>query len=506
MEPEHSPEGFSAARRRVHRKKSTNPAILLLGAIVPGAVIGLIVVMVIGSGGGDDPTDDPQTDNSGGTRVIGAGGSSSGGTSAAGGSAVAGQEVAPDVVSRRRRLDEALAAVRSTVERGGGVTPQFTTLLDKAADVRKKVDGAWNERRYKDASRHFEEYDKAIQAVNALIDERVKADRVRQEVRIAAMRADQAGAKIHVKKAWDQAEALRITANSSFDKDQYQQAVSTFEKARPIFQQAEESAKTAKQAQQAKTDFEEQYIRNYPRSRFEAEAGDTWKQVVRLLEDADSDYNNERYNEALAQYQQAIDMIPELELAVRQLRGGKYYAFAAGYTAADALLSRASGEDFTKEQRDILIKSFRNAKLDGVFLRGIPEAEDTPYQDLSEALAIEARSRLDSTIGVPIGASFGAGFQFRIVERLLRGFGPTLTAADKAEIAKSLRALDSEAREAGWKEEIFDFTRELGEKLKGGKEVPDYQSTKDSREYFAEMMTKLSSYDSAIQIMGASNE
>jgi len=409
-----------------------------------------------------------------------------------------GQTATEAQIERMRALNRDFDQVKNTP-----TTPRFDTLLGAALKKKEQVSALWDAGKFDAAEAEFEALDDAIQAIRDFQADYNAAITARDRANQANAQAEKLGMPTYAPEQWGQALTSTRRANTLYAEEKYAAAKAAFDEAAGAFESAAAEIKDADAVQALRDAVLKEMTQNYPREQLEADGGAAWKELSSLLVSADAAIDAANHEDARKLLQQARQVIPRVEDAVKRVVGVNYYAFAAGYLGTHLLLEHAAGEPFDATRRQTLAQAYENLMLHPAFMEAIPAGADVPYERLAEVLVNDARKQIDAVHGPTVAASYNIGFQFRILERLLQGEGGLLTRADKTEIERSLQIVERDAKTAGYSSKIFKFCEQLRFNMTAD---DDYEAVKLARETLREMLARLSEYESALTVVTGSGQ
>lgn len=428
-------DAASTRRKRARRANPNGAVIAMLGVTLVIMIIG--VVVVIGRGGGEtDPTDGPRTPGSGSA-------SNPDGPARPQITAAAVDGARGDFTARFEELDRA----------------QIPEPLRSRYDlIQKQLDDAEQARAAERFQEAFDRYVLAGKSLTELIELRDKylaeaeqreaAQRAQAAMVKAKLAAEAADAQRYAGPDWTRGTDREALAGQQLAAAEFDAARDNFADAAQAYEDAGLLAERGIAADQAREKLIALMKTSAPRPLLEEHAGDELKQVMDLQQQAVDQMNQREYAQAGRLYDQATETLARCNELVEQARGRKYYAYLAGYAAADALLTLAAGEPLPNNVAANLGQVMAPLNLPDPIKNNLPRTDASDYAAAANVLINQLREHLSATYGQEVQLSYAIGVKARIIEKALSF--DQLTADQRSTVGTGVRELQDLALQAQW--------------------------------------------------------
>ena len=224
--------------------------------------------------------------------------------------------------------------------------------------------------------------------------------------------------------------------------------------------------------------------------------GEAYPQMQALRARAQQHLEVYEYYEALDAFETAQLRLTQAERGVKRAYGVKYYAFAAGYAATDALIAIAAGDGLSNEKRGLVREAFGDLSLTNDPVDAVPAGPTPDYAASAQALVTQARQAIADELGPEAQLSYSIGFQFRIVQQTLDN--PRLNAAQSRRIERAIRTIQSQANEAGYSGQFQNLVDTFRQVLHAADEG---ERLERARAEWRDLLILLRTYDQAMPIV-----
>ena len=181
---------------------------------------------------------------------------------------------------------------------------------------------------------------------------------------------------------------------------------------------------------------------------------------------------------------------------MKRAYGVKFYAFAAGYAATDALIAVAAGDGLSDAKRELLGEAFVDLSLQAGSMASIPEGASPYYAACAQVLVGRAREVIAAELGLEAQLSYSIGFQFRIVQQTLEN--PRLSGDHTTRIGRTLRLIQEQAGQAGYSRELAAMLDTFKTTLRN---TDSPEGLERSRSAWRDILIALRTYDRAMPIV-----
>lgn len=396
-------------------------------------------------------------------------------------------------LERKKALEQKWQRVQ-----GYDPTTRMKPLLERVASEMRQVASTWDKKDYDRAEKHMIAAEAAMEEAEQLRDKRISALELRTQTKVSAGEAEKVGAPNMAEELWEEGGQLAAQAQRHFDQDDFEQAVETWLASSRTYDEAKQQTLLRRAAEKAKADYAERLTKRFTLDQINAMGGPAWQQAAQLASAADQALIVKKYADAKDNFDQAKELVGDIEINVRRITGVHYWAINAGYTVGDILLRRAAGDPFDAEDRAALSNFVENLMLEPSVLAALPAGEEPPIGDLANVLRVQLRDALKATRGEAVAFSFDAGVQMRVIERLLREDREAMSTADKNALNNSLAFIRGHAEAANFP---AAFHESLDEFVKLLAYRPEFAAIQKAREHWRRLIIKLRDQDDAMEFV-----
>lgn len=427
-------EGASPYRKRA-RAGNANGAVI--GMLVVSLVVMMIgVVVIVGNQGGNTDADND-------ARSVGDTPGQDGSPSPPRITAETVTATRTDVMARFEPLDP------------GEIPAPLRGRYDQIVQMVEQADEADQAKRYTLANQAFLDADQALAELVELRDKYIADAELREEAQVArtAMvqartQAESSDAQKYAGPDWSRGVDLEALATQQMETAAFESARENFINAALAYEDAGLLAQRGVAAEQAREQLFALMRESAPKNWLEEHAGDELSRVMEIQEQAVAKMKQRAFAEAALLYDQATDLLSRCNELVDQARSRKYYAYLAGYAAADALITLASGDPLANNAAANLDQAMDALALPPEIKSALPRSDAADYDAASQTLISSMRDHLTSSFGAEVQLSYAIGIKARIIEKTLSF--DRFTADHRSAVGTGVRELEDFAVEARW--------------------------------------------------------
>ncbi|XAM00586.1 hypothetical protein OT109_04180 [Phycisphaeraceae bacterium D3-23] len=333
----------------------------------------------------------------------------------------------------------------------------------------------------------------------AQMDEREQAVAMRSEAEKARQAAMADDAMRWAPPDWalaEEAYAAGQAALSGGEVEQLVEAQREFRRAVSDYQYARSQASRGFLAVQAGETLEQTIAQTFSTQELETFGGEAYAEMLQLQQRGREYLESFSYFDAQDAFEIAMLRLDQAERGVKRAHGVKFYAFAAGYSATDALIAVAAGDGLRDEKRELLREAFIDLTLSADLVGALPDGDSPDYSACARVLVTQARDAITQELGLEAQLSYHIGFQFRIVQQTLDN--PRLSAAQSRRISQSLSRITELAGQAGYSRELASRIDTFKQTLRGAE---DGNALENARTGWRDLIVLLRNYDRAMPIV-----
>lgn len=403
----------------------------------------------------------------------------------------------PEVATpRQKNIHEELANIWDTL-RDTPRTGRFGPAMDDADKAYTHARALWESGKYYDFQDYYPQVSAALGTVEKMRLAKQQALDTQEKTDAAKKAAEDLDAESLTKTLWDKAQALNASARQKFDAEDFDAAVADWLTALQTYKDAEVDAQTALDAEDTRKNFVRKSTGTFKQDELDAHGGESWTRANALIASGDAAYKAVQYAKALADFKQAVALVPEFEHAVQRVYGRNVWSLRTGYLATDALLIKASGSALEPESRKTLIGALADLGMDQTIGAALP-ADAAPYPQWSTLLLTQAPQKLDAAYGEDSVRCYTVGVHLRLLARMLQEDRETIDPQQLAEMHKSLATIQQEAGSAKFDKVFFDRLDQVTQALNA---KPVFEAIRLAREKLTGLIEDLSDYDKAIKLV-----
>ena len=273
-------------------------------------------------------------------------------------------------------------------------------------------------------------------------------------------------------------------------------AYDAFRRSLSDFEFARSQASLGFLAVQAGQTLEQTIAKSFTSAELSEFGGEPYVEMRSLQERGREHLEAGDYYDALDTFEIALLRLDQAERGVKRAYGVKYYAFAAGYAATDALIAVAAGDGLSAAKRELLGESFDDLSLRARLLDALPDGDQPDYAACAAVLVGQARDAVASELGAEAQLSYSIGFQFRIVQQTLDN--PRLSGDHTTRIGRTLRLIQEQAGQAGYSPELAAMLDTFKTTLRN---TDSPEGLERSRSAWRDILIVLRTYDRAMPIV-----
>ncbi|MFI4859261.1 MAG: zinc ribbon domain-containing protein [Phycisphaerales bacterium JB063] len=354
-------------------------------------------------------------------------------------------------------------------------------------------------RAYREIGQTAGALDSAVYEHMEQLDARGQAEALRTEAENARQEAMADDAMRWAPPDWALAEEAFAAGEAALAGEEIEQLIEAqreFRRAVSDYQFARSQASRGFLAVQAGDKLERAMTRTFSMQELQTFGGEAYTDMLDLQRRGHEYLEAFSYYDAQDAFEIAMRRLEQAENGVKRAHGVKFYAFAAGYSATDALISVAAGDGLSEEKREILRETFADLTLNADLISALPEGGMPDYRACAEVLVTQAREAITRELGVEAQLSFHIGFQFRIVQQTLDN--PRLSSQQSRRISQSLSQIVELAGQAGYSRELAGQIDTFKATLRGSE---DGAGLENARTAWRDLIVTLRTYDSAMPIV-----
>ncbi len=273
-------------------------------------------------------------------------------------------------------------------------------------------------------------------------------------------------------------------------------AYEEFRGAQSDFEYARSQASLGFLAVQAGEKLDQLIADSFSPPEFAEFGGEAYPQMQALRERGHQHLDAYEYYEALDAFETAQLRLTQAERGVKRAYGVKFYAFAAGYAATDALIAIAAGDGLSNEKRALVREAFDDLSLADDPVDAVPDGPTPDYTASAQALVTRARQAIADELGAEAQLSYSIGFQFRIVQQTLDN--PRLSSAHSRRIERALHTIQTQANDAGYSGQIQNLLDAFQQTVRTANEGEPLER---ARAEWRDLIILLRTYEQAMPIV-----
>jgi len=410
------------------------------------------------------------------------------------------REVLPEVATpRQKELKQRLDNMKSDIA-GAPTDGRFKPLMAEADEAYSHAVSLWSKEQFTDFQDYFPKAADAIGAVDTLLVASKRGRDTRKQAEEALAEADDLEAAEYAKEPYQEGKQMFAQALEKYEAQQYDAAVEDWLASMHAYQKATRMAQTAWDAEDMRKRFERRSVATFTKEQNDKVGGPAWKKANELIVMGDQSFKQIKYDQALKQYEQAVELVPVFTRAVQRVHGRHVWAIAGGYRAADTLLARAAGEPIDDALREPLMTAYTDMAIDDVIKPMLPGPEAN-FATWASVLLDKTEAQVKSAHGAEVGRSFTIGVHLRMLAKMLQYDRESVDPQELGEMRRSINTIRQEATSAKYKEKFFEALDEIAAELD---KRPVFEAIRAAREALHELTEELLEYESGIEYVQTS--